>query len=555
MATSAGPFEMTVKIGSKAIKVTAVLGVSHCKSQHATNPQDGWRACISFPGTSGHPRLFGVQRNTITETTNSLLDKYSHRITKAEVLRLSKLAAVLQSCLPSSLVTSGSSSQPNNAAAAPSLSIINDMALSQEKQRKTCVHYVHQVYGLFGDDTPMSELFRKSQKMWRGVAGNIGARYHLWNATEVESLMKKHYPDYWSMYCGARYPVMRCHIGRLAILHSYGGLYSDLDCMPNRAWYGQEEFALSHVKKLPNLGRAGTPKLGLAVKKTMKKKRMGLRSTNKVDFRDEYLDMNVIIGSAGNSVFLDWLAYVHQEIASKPSARKKSFRRQACCKKPYAGGDCRQAFCNICYVRHTTGPHSMNQFLKAYRNDVDADIKYLECNCFEEVDWLSENQKRLFDVISYPSQPYQAHAIHVPVGLGDGSLPLLQTTKRLKVKSSSLRMGVSGVDSDCHVIESTSALQATRTDQDAGVDESVVAAVIDAKAVVWMSDLLVDCMATASKQSEAELNDLANEWDGLDCGCNAIKQLYVNSRHTEATEIHLKAMSCELQEWLLGAPL
>ena len=546
MAISAGPFEMMVNNGSNAYKVTAVLGVTHCKSQHAANPLDGWKAYISLPSKSGQSRLFGVQRNTITETMNSLVEKYSHNITEAEVLRLSKLASVLQSRVSSSLVTSGSSSQPNNAAAAPSLSIIKDMALSQEQQRETCVHYVHQIYGLFGDDTPMSELFQKSQKMWRDVAANMGAKYHLWNAAEVESLMKMHYPNYWAMYCGARYPVMRCDIGRLAILHTYGGLYSDLDCMPNRVWYGQAAFAVSRVKKLSNLVRVGTPKPGPTVKKTMKKQRMRLTSKNKTTSRDgdQYLDMEVIIGSAGNIVFLDWLAHVHQEIASKPYAQKNSFWYNA----------------KMRYVFHTTGPHSMNRFLRAYRNAVDADIKYLQCNYFKEVDLLSENLKRMFDVISYQSQSYftKEHAIHVPVGLGDGSLPMLLTRKRLKVKTSSLRMGVSEVDSDCHVSESRIALQAAITYQNAGVDESAVAAIIDANAEVAMNsisdmvaDLLVDCMAAAFVRFQDEKDELADEIYGLKCSCSAIREYYVTSRHTLATMQHLEDMPCELKHWLL----
>ena len=557
MSTSAGPFEMMVGIGSKARKVTAVLGVCRSKSQHATNPQDGWKAHIAFPGSnaayiafpgaSKQLRFFGSWRETITDTVNAILKKHSHSITEAEVLRLSKLAAVLQSSLSSNLATSGSSSQPNNAAATASLSITTDMALSQEKQRVTCVSYVHQIYGLFGDDKPMSELFQKSQKMWRDVAAHMGAKYHLWNAAEVESLMKKHYPKYWAMYCGARYPIMRCDIGRLAILHCYGGLYSDLDCMPNRAWYGQAELALSRVKKLQKLCCVGRPKLRLAVKKTMKKKRTGRTSRHKPTSRDvdEYLDMEVIIGSAGNIVFLDWLAYVHQEIASKPYAQKKSF--WYCAK--------------MRYVFHTTGPHSMNRFLTKYRNDVHADIKYLECNYFKEVDSLSENRKRLFDVISHPSQSYfeKELAIHVPVGLGDGSLPLLPTTKRMRVKSANLRMGVSEVRSDCHVSESTRARQATSNDQDACVDEVISAAIIDSKAEVavksisdMMADLLVDCMATAFEKSQAKLEGLADEWHGLESGCNAIKQHYLHSLNSATTRTHFESMPDQLREWLVG---
>ena len=545
MSSSAEQFEMMVGIGPTACKVTAVLRVVRSKSQHA-DPEDGWKAHIAIPGNSKQPRLFGNWRNTITDTVNALLEKHSHNITKAEVLRLSKLAVVLQSRLSFNLVTSGSSSQPNTAVATASLSITKFVPLSQEKQRGTCVYYVHQIYGLVGDDTPMSELFQKSQKMWRDVAASMGATYHLWNAAEIESLMKMHYPNYWAMYCDVPYPAMRCGIGRLAILHRYGGLYSDMDCMPNRAWYGQTEFALSRVKKLPKLGRAGTPKLGISVKKTIKKKRMGLITKSKTASRvvDKYnLDMKVIIGSMGNIVFLDWLAYVHQEIARTPYAHHRSFLPR------------------MRYVIHTTGSNSMNRFLTKYRNDVHADIKYLECNYFKEVDSLSENRKRLFDVISHPSQSYfkKELAIHVPVGLGGGSLPLLPTTKRMRVKSANLRMGVSEVGSDCHVSESTRARQATSTDEDAGVGEVISAASIDSKAEVavnsisdMMADLLVDCMATAFEKSQAKLECLADEWDGLESGSTAIKQHYLHTLNTATTRTHFISMPRPLIEWLVG---
>ena len=45
---------------------------------------------------------------------------------------------------------------------------------------------------------------------------------------------------------------MRADIGRLLILHSYGGLYSDLDVMPNRSWYPQYAFSLPRVQLYPN---------------------------------------------------------------------------------------------------------------------------------------------------------------------------------------------------------------------------------------------------------------------------------------------------------------
>ena len=97
--------------------------------------------------------------------------------------------------------------------------------------------YVHQIYGLFGDGKPMSQRFEDSRDAWSACAGRMGARYHLWNAAEVETLMRTRYPQFWDTYQRVRYPVMRADIARIAILHAYGGLYADLDTMPNRQSY------------------------------------------------------------------------------------------------------------------------------------------------------------------------------------------------------------------------------------------------------------------------------------------------------------------------------
>ena len=99
-------------------------------------------------------------------------------------------------------------SQPNNASEPAPL------APSQASGRDSHVYFVHQMYGLFGDDKPMSDLFQSSHRMWSYVAEINGAAYHLWNAAEVESLVKQRYPQYWDMYCDVRYPIMRCDIGR-----------------------------------------------------------------------------------------------------------------------------------------------------------------------------------------------------------------------------------------------------------------------------------------------------------------------------------------------------
>jgi hypothetical protein len=117
----------------------------------------------------------------------------------------------------------------------------------EAKGRTNGVGYIHQIYGLFGDDKPMSVLFQNSQTRWKAVAQGMGIPYHMWTAKEVEALIQRVYPDHWDMYTTVRYPVMRADMARLLILHAYGGLYADLDTFPTRAWYKQSSLAVTRI--------------------------------------------------------------------------------------------------------------------------------------------------------------------------------------------------------------------------------------------------------------------------------------------------------------------
>ena len=213
-------------------------------------------------------------------------------------------------------------------------------APSQAHRRESCVQHVHQIYGLFGDDKPMSDLFLTSQQKWSEVAKGMGAQYHLWNAVEVETLMKHTYPEYWDMYCSVRYPIMRCDIARIAILHSFGGLYADLDTLPNRAWYEQADLAVLRVQVPRTKSGAGAAT------------RLSDKPKQSAEILDTKLDMEVIIGSAGNQTFLDWLNYIREQIASKSYAEKSSFWHDA----------------RMRYIFNTTGPYAMRRFLNLPAN-------------------------------------------------------------------------------------------------------------------------------------------------------------------------------------------
>ena len=89
------------------------------------------------------------------------------------------------------------------------------------------------------------------------------------------------------------------------------------------------------------------------------------------------------------------------------------------------------------YVYHTTGPRSMKRFLSLPSNrHIVATMKYLELNDFKQAAYLTTNDKRCFDVITYESNSYftKLHEILIPVGPGDKALPAIPMPKRLRFK-------------------------------------------------------------------------------------------------------------------------
>ena len=50
-------------------------------------------------------------------------------------------------------------------------------ALSQGSENG--IQWVHQIYGLFGDNEPMSDLFASNMKKWQALAAKMGAAYQL----------------------------------------------------------------------------------------------------------------------------------------------------------------------------------------------------------------------------------------------------------------------------------------------------------------------------------------------------------------------------------------
>ena len=214
---------------------------------------------------------------------------------------------------------------------------------------------IHQIYGLFRDGKPLSDfkLFTDSKKAWKSLAKKNNYKYKLWNDKMCTDLINK-YPEFKTMYNNVKYPVMRADIIRFLILYEYGGLYVDMDVLPLKKSYSFDRLAFCKYYYAPKKPKTQT-------------------------------DMEIIYSPKKNDVMYNFLLYVKEQIKEKDKINIYEDWK-------------------VRYIFQTTGPKSLNRFLK--NNNIKYDeiksnlSKEKSLNIFKGVD---------YDVISYFSMSYNTH--------------------------------------------------------------------------------------------------------------------------------------------------
>ena len=225
-------------------------------------------------------------------------------------------------------------------------------------------------------------------------------------------------------------------IARLCVLLLCGGMYIDLDVMPNREKYYEVPFAVQRIErgrwkhakketkasqkkwKHATKGKGAKKKLGRHTKSstTMHKSK---RPTAKLDF---YYDMEVIIASARNPTLMRWLNDMLERVDTLP----------------YGSGHWKTA--RMRYVLKATGPYVLNTFLKHKRNkDVARSIGYITCNVQKGQATMTPRERMSCDVISYDSVTWKTRKDFTVVPLCEerksvDDLPLMRLLRRVSTK-------------------------------------------------------------------------------------------------------------------------
>ncbi len=203
--------------------------------------------------------------------------------------------------------------------------------------------YIHQIYGLFDDNVKLTDnkLFTDSYLKYtficdennRNKNRKYNYQYKLWNKESCEALLLK-YPEF-NYYHDVRFKIMKVDIMRFIILYHYGGLYSDMDIIPQIYNF---DFVLDNPLKM-----------------------YLCEYMNKLS---NIYDIEIIGCYRKNPILYSFLRYIPSQIEEKNNIDVyKSWK--------------------IRYVFQTTGPRSFNRFLKNNHQQIQ-DIISLNTILFEE---------------------------------------------------------------------------------------------------------------------------------------------------------------------------
>jgi mannosyltransferase OCH1-like enzyme len=100
---------------------------------------------------------------------------------------------------------------------------------------------IHQTW----KNTEIPDNWKESPKLCKSLHPDY--KYILWTDDDMDTFVKKEYPNFYKVYISYRYDIQRCDAFRYLVLYKYGGIYIDLDivCKKNLNNFLHYDFVLS----------------------------------------------------------------------------------------------------------------------------------------------------------------------------------------------------------------------------------------------------------------------------------------------------------------------
>ena len=105
---------------------------------------------------------------------------------------------------------------------------------------------LHQMFGWWDKNEKLPPKYKKNHELWKEINEPAGWEVKLWGPDEARTLVESKRPDFLETYDGYANPVQRCDAARYFILHEFGGVYADMDYVPNESLDVMMEWIQQH---------------------------------------------------------------------------------------------------------------------------------------------------------------------------------------------------------------------------------------------------------------------------------------------------------------------
>lgn len=85
------------------------------------------------------------------------------------------------------------------------------------------------------DESKWHSIWKECSETWKNTFPDF--QYMYWTDEDLRNLVKEQYSEFLELYDSFPYHIMRVDFARFCILHSYGGIYADLDIYCYKNFY------------------------------------------------------------------------------------------------------------------------------------------------------------------------------------------------------------------------------------------------------------------------------------------------------------------------------
>ena len=119
---------------------------------------------------------------------------------------------------------------------------LNHASTPWYNQHKTPLYYqqditprnIYFLYGFLGDGFQIRQPpFQRNLDKWKRKNPTWNLQVLRRHYDQLDKLVKEHFPQFWLMYRNYPRPIQQCDIIRYMLMYQYGGVYTDLDVVPN----------------------------------------------------------------------------------------------------------------------------------------------------------------------------------------------------------------------------------------------------------------------------------------------------------------------------------